>query len=119
MNVPDAEATLHRLRALGIRLSLDDFGTGYSSLSYLNRFPLTALKIDRSFLQGVTGDPHGTSEKIIEAVMLLSHALNLQVTTEGIETPEQAAFIESVGGDILQGFLLGRPVPADQLRLPD
>ncbi|MCD0169046.1 EAL domain-containing protein [Deinococcus sp. 23YEL01] len=119
MNVPDAEATLRHLRALGVRLSLDDFGTGYSSLSYLNRFPLTSLKIDRSFLQGVTGDPHGTPEKIIQAVMLLAHALDLHVTTEGIETPEQAAFIEEVGGDILQGYLLGRPVPADQFRLPD
>ncbi|WP_189099944.1 EAL domain-containing protein [Deinococcus knuensis] len=119
MNVPDAEATLRRLRALGVALSLDDFGTGYSSLSYLNRFPLTALKIDRSFLRNVTGNPDGTAEKIIQAVMLLSHALNLHVTTEGIETPEQAAFIESVGGDTLQGFLLGRPVPAGQFRLPD
>ncbi|MCD0166827.1 EAL domain-containing protein [Deinococcus sp. 12RED42] len=119
MNVPDAEATLRHLRALGVRLSLDDFGTGYSSLSYLNRFPLTSLKIDRSFLQGVTGDPHGTPEKVIQAVMLLAHALDLHVTTEGIETPEQAAFIEEVGGDILQGYLLGRPVPADQFRLPN
>ncbi|OOV12720.1 EAL domain-containing protein [Deinococcus sp. LM3] len=119
MNVPDAEATLRHLRALGVRLSLDDFGTGYSSLSYLNRFPLTSLKIDRSFLQGVTGDPHGTPEKVIQAVMLLAHALDLHVTTEGIETPEQAAFIEEVGGDILQGYLLGRPVPASQFRLPD
>ncbi|GHG27430.1 hypothetical protein GCM10017784_20010 [Deinococcus indicus] len=119
MNVPDAEATLRRLRDMGVRLSLDDFGTGYSSLSYLNRFPLTALKIDRSFLNGVTGDPNGTPEKVIQAVMLLAHALELRVTTEGIETPEQAAFIEEVGGDILQGYLLGQPVPADQFRLPD
>jgi diguanylate cyclase (GGDEF)-like protein/PAS domain S-box-containing protein len=119
MNVPDAEATLRRLRDLGVRLSLDDFGTGYSSLSYLNRFPLTALKIDRSFLNGVTGDLNGTPEKVIQAVMLLAHALDLQVTTEGIETSEQAAFIEGVSGDILQGYLLGRPVPAEQFWLPD
>jgi len=112
MDVPDAQQTLTRLKGLGVRLSLDDFGTGYSSLSYLHRFPLDALKIDRSFLNGVTPDSDGTAETIIRSVMVLAHALNLSVTTEGIETEHQARFIEELCGDLLQGFLLSRPLPA-------
>jgi len=108
MDVPDAQQTLTRLKGLGVRLSLDDFGTGYSSLSYLHRFPLDALKIDRSFLNGVTPDSDGTAETIIRSVMVLAHALNLSVTTEGIETEHQARFIEELCGDLLQGFLLSR-----------
>lgn len=114
LDVPDVHDTLTRLRELGTTLSLDDFGTGYSSLSYLHRFPLGALKIDRSFLKGVGEESDGRAENIIQAVMVMAHALKLKVTCEGIETPAQAALIETHAhdGDLLQGYLLGRPVPA-------
>ncbi|GGJ66955.1 EAL domain-containing protein [Deinococcus aquiradiocola] len=111
MDVPDAQQTLTRLKGLGVRLSLDDFGTGYSSLSYLHRFPLDALKIDRSFVIGVRPESDGTAETIIRSVMVMAHSLNLSVTTEGIETEHQARFIEDLNGDLLQGFLLSRPLP--------
>ncbi len=111
LDVPDAAQTLGALHALGVRLSLDDFGTGYSSLSYLHRLPLHGLKIDRSFIRDL-GQAQGVAENIIRAVMLLAHTLNLHVTTEGIELETQAGFVEALGGDYLQGYLLARPLPA-------
>ncbi|NTX98953.1 EAL domain-containing protein [Deinococcus sp. JMULE3] len=111
LDVPDAAQTLQTLHGLGVRLSLDDFGTGYSSLSYLHRLPLNGLKIDRSFVRDL-GQEKGVAESIVRAVMLLAHALNLHVTTEGIEQETQVAFIEALGGDYLQGFLLARPLTA-------
>jgi len=115
MDIPDAEATLRALRDLGVRLALDDFGTGYSSLSYLRRFPLTSLKIDRSFMEGVIGDDQGTPENVVRAVMLLAHALGLSVTSEGVENETQANFIRSVNGELLQGYLFSRPLPVQEL----
>lgn len=105
-----AMATLSRLRALGVRIALDDFGTGYSSLSYLHRFPLTTLKIDRSFVAtlGVTLE----SAAITRAVIQLGHALGIEVVAEGVETPEQLDFLICEGCDLAQGYLLGRPLDA-------
>jgi EAL domain-containing protein (putative c-di-GMP-specific phosphodiesterase class I) len=102
---------LHRIKALGVRIALDDFGTGYSSLSYLHVFPLTTLKIDRSFVAnlGVASE----AVAIARAVISLGHALGIEVVAEGVETREQFDFLVDEGCNFLQGFLLGRPMAAE------
>ena len=108
-DLPAATSALMELRRLGVEIALDDFGTGYSSLSYLRRLPVTAVKIDRSFVQGV-GDSL-TDEAIIEAVIDLSHALGLRVIAEGVEDVRQARSLMHMGADHAQGYHFGRPVP--------
>ena len=107
--------TLNRLRDLGIRISLDDFGTGYSSLSYLHRFPISRIKIDRSFVRRLPHDP--SSASIVRAIAQLGESLDMQITAEGIETAEQLSFITEHGCDHVQGFLISHPVPAAELKL--
>lgn len=114
MQNPSATATtLDLLKAKGIRISMDDFGTGYSSLNYLKRFPIDALKIDQSFVRDVTTNPDDAA--IVTAIVAMAHSLKLQVLAEGVETEEQAAFLHDLGCDSIQGFLVGRPVPAKEL----
>ena len=102
---------LQALRSQGVRLSIDDFGTGYSSLSYLKRFPVEALKIDRTFIDGLGRETEDTS--IVEAIIRLAHALDLSAVAEGLETPTQLETLRTLGCDFAQGFLLGHPLPAD------
>ncbi|VVQ38288.1 hypothetical protein PS947_06014 [Pseudomonas fluorescens] len=95
-------------------LSIDDFGTGYSSLAYLKRLPLNTLKIDRSFILDI---PTATADmEIVQAIIVMAHTLHLQVVTEGVESLEQYEFLERLGCDFIQGYLLSRPVPLDELR---
>jgi diguanylate cyclase (GGDEF)-like protein len=103
---------LHRLRAMGLKLSIDDFGTGYSSLSYLGRFPIDELKIDRSFLSAIDSDTGMTGAPIVVAIIALAHSLGHSVVAEGVETEAQWAFLRDRGCDQCQGYLFGNPVPA-------
>ena len=114
--IDDAERALtmlQELKALGVRIALDDFGTGYSSLSYLRRFPFDKLKIDASFVQGL-GDG-GEADAIVRAIVALGRSLSLYITAEGVETQDQLARLREHACDEVQGYLLGRPMPADQL----
>jgi len=106
---PDrALVRLEALRDLGARLSIDDFGTGYSSLAYLRRFPLDALKIDREFTRTLVDDAHGRT--ITQAIIALGHALGYDIVAEGVEEEAQMAALTDLGCDLVQGFLLGRPL---------
>ncbi len=101
------------LKALGVRLVLDDFGTGYSSLSYLTRLPLDALKVDRSFVDGLGTESRDTA--VTEAIVAMSRALSLRVVGEGAETEQQVAELARLGCDLVQGFHFSRPVPAAEI----
>jgi EAL domain-containing protein (putative c-di-GMP-specific phosphodiesterase class I) len=104
---------LAQLKGMGVRLSVDDFGTGYSSLSRLQRLPVDALKVDRSFVVGI--DEQGRGGEIATAIIMMAHSLGLSVTAEGVETPEQLNFLSAEGCDRAQGYLFSRAVPADEL----
>jgi diguanylate cyclase (GGDEF)-like protein len=109
---PDrALVVLDSLKELGVGLALDDFGTGYSSLSYLKRFPVDIVKIDQGFVADM--DQEDSSAAIVEAIVSLAHRLEILVTAEGVETVGQRDEIIRLGGDAVQGFYLGHPLPAD------
>jgi EAL domain-containing protein (putative c-di-GMP-specific phosphodiesterase class I) len=116
MSDPDRiVAALGGLRALGVGLSLDDYGTGLSSLAYLQTLPVDELKIDRSFVSRLVHDRG--SALIVGSTIGLAHGLALRVVAEGVEDEATMQVLASVGCDTVQGFLLGRPVPADELDL--
>jgi diguanylate cyclase (GGDEF)-like protein len=108
-----ARRTLERLREVGVRVSVDDFGTGYSSLSYLMQFPIDALKIDRSFVDGITDGPDGAA--ISTAIIRMGHSLSMEVIAEGVETADQLEVLRGLDCDVAQGFLLGRPGTPEQI----
>ncbi|MET0962123.1 MAG: EAL domain-containing protein [Noviherbaspirillum sp.] len=116
--VDDVEGTIAKMQSLqrhGIGFSLDDFGTGYSSLSYLHRLPLEQMKIDRSFVRDAISQPH--SATIARAIVALGKALNLAVLAEGVETPEQYAFIAGEGCAGYQGYLFSKPLSEDRIQV--
>lgn len=108
-NTAETVERMHELTGQGIHLSLDDFGTGYSSLAYLRQFPLTALKIDRSFVHDVHLDAEAAP--IVRAIIALARTLNLDIVAEGVEHEAQRRFLIDGGCGALQGYLLGRPLP--------
>ncbi len=105
---------LEQLHALGIRLSVDDFGTGYSSLAYVKDLPVSIVKIDRSFVEGLGRSPR--DEAIVRGVIALAHGIELRVVAEGVETEAQYETLRALSCDYAQGFLLGRPKPAEAFR---
>jgi len=113
MRSPDmVQKTLLELATLGLRLSLDDFGTGYSSLNHLKRFPIHALKIDKSFVDGLPADDHDAA--ITRAIIAVAKSLNLEIVAEGVESTAQRDFLVATGCRESQGFLYGKPCPADE-----
>jgi diguanylate cyclase (GGDEF)-like protein/PAS domain S-box-containing protein len=118
--IQDAEDAMQRLQALarlGVRLAIDDFGIGYSSLAYLKRFPIGRLKIDRSFISGLPRE--ASDAAIVQAIVSMGRAMNLQIVAEGVENEAQRAFLESAGCDLYQGYLFAPAldVPAFEARL--
>jgi diguanylate cyclase (GGDEF)-like protein len=101
------KSTVQALKDRGVRIAIDDFGTGYSSLAYLHRFPVDTLKIDRTFVEQIGTNHHGSA--IVGAIIGLAHKLGIEVVAEGVETEAQVSFLYNEGCDIIQGFLSGRP----------
>lgn len=114
-NLLEAEERMQAIRGLGVRLALDDFGTGFSSLSYLQHLPFDILKIDRSFVSNMTSD--NSSAAIVRATIAMGHALDLKVTAEGVEMPDELDLLRRFGCDAYQGFLFAHPVAAEHWTL--
>ncbi len=112
-DVSSAWAVLRQTKALGVKLALDDFGTGYSSLSYVRRFSLDMLKIDKSFIDGIDSSPEDRA--IVEHVVGMADALGMTTVAEGVERPEQLAWLRRLGCRLAQGYALSRPLAADDL----
>jgi diguanylate cyclase (GGDEF)-like protein len=113
-NVDDCMQQLHGLRELGVSVAIDDFGTGYSSLFYLQRLPVSRVKIDQSFVKGITGRFHETLP-LIRAIVDLAHGLGLTVIAEGVENETQLEALSTAGCDLVQGYLIHRPQSANQV----
>lgn len=112
-NTEDAIAVLQQLKEMGVSVAIDDFGTGYSALSHLQRFPLTTLKIDKSFVHNIGSSRR--SRSLLHSIIGIAKSFDLNVVAEGVETEMQRSTLEELGCDELQGFLLGRPAPVDQI----
>jgi EAL domain-containing protein (putative c-di-GMP-specific phosphodiesterase class I) len=111
-SAPDVARQLHELRRLDIQLQIDDFGTGYSSLSYLYRFPIDALKIDRSFVSGRSSE----NTELLRAIVSLAHSLGMAAVGEGMETDEQMRRLAGINCDFAQGYLFSPPARRDSGR---
>jgi len=106
-------AKLAAIRALGVGIALDDFGTGYSSLAYLAKIPVHTLKIDRSFVAAMFDDP--TAMTLISTIISLARSLNLETVAEGVEREEQAKILRLIRCDQMQGYLISKPLPFDEM----
>ena len=112
-NVDNVISTFQQLRAMGVKLAIDDFGTGYSSLSYLKRFPVDYVKIDQTFIRDLS--PQGEDAAITRAIIAMAHSLELKVVAEGVETQAQLDFLKDQHCDEIQGYLISRPIEADEM----
>jgi EAL domain-containing protein (putative c-di-GMP-specific phosphodiesterase class I) len=108
-----ANEALDELKSYGVRLSIDDFGTGYSSMYYLARLPLDELKIDIMFVKGMLDVSHDA--KIVRSLIELGHSLELEVVAEGVESEPIQMALQHLGCDYLQGYHIGKPMPAEEL----
>lgn len=116
MNHPeDAIFILNKLKNMGIKLAIDDFGTGYSSLSYLKRLPIEKLKIDKTFIQGLPNNEEDVG--IAQAIIALAKSLKLGIMAEGVESKEQRDFLVANGCENIQGYIYGKPMPADEMKV--
>jgi len=111
-DVEHSTRSLHALREMGITIAIDDFGTGFSSLSYLARLPVDTLKIDRSFILGMAAGPQG--QALVSTIVNLGHSLGLKVVAEGVESMLESRQLALLGCDEIQGYLLSRPLPAEE-----
>jgi EAL domain-containing protein (putative c-di-GMP-specific phosphodiesterase class I) len=112
----DAEeniAKLEAVRDLGVNIAIDDFGTGYSSLGRLTKLPIAVLKVDRSFVASMLDDPSAMT--LVSTIISLAHTLRLEVVAEGVESEEQAKILRLLRCDQMQGYLIGRPLPFDEI----
>jgi len=106
-------SVLQELKAMGLKLAIDDFGTGYSSLSYLKQFPVSKLKIDRSFIRDVAGNSDDAA--ITTAIISMAKSLNLKVIAEGVENEAQMSFLRARQCDEIQGYYFSKPLAADEV----
>jgi EAL domain-containing protein (putative c-di-GMP-specific phosphodiesterase class I) len=116
MVMEDITGNIKKLRAvrdLGLGVAIDDFGTGYSSLAYLAKLPVSSLKIDRSFIITMLGDPNTMT--LVSTIISLAHSLKLKVVAEGVDSQDQADVLRQLGCDEMQGYLYSKPLPAEQL----
>jgi polar amino acid transport system substrate-binding protein len=112
-NLENTLRIINAIKERGVRFSLDDFGTGYSSLNYLHKLPIDHLKIDKHFVQSITNDSF--EAVVIKATIEIAHSMKLQVIAEGVESQEQYAVVKGFGGDQIQGYFFGKPMPAQEV----
>jgi EAL domain-containing protein (putative c-di-GMP-specific phosphodiesterase class I) len=112
-NITEVIEKMRLLKQRGIRFSIDDFGTGYSSLAYLRRMPIDQLKIDRSFVQDITHNENDAA--IVNTIIAMAGSLNLDIIAEGVETPEQVAYLADCGCNAFQGYWFSRPLPGAEV----
>lgn len=112
-NFKEVVEKLHILRDFGIRISLDDFGTGYSSLSYLKGLPIDTLKIDKSFIDTIITDEN--TRVITESIVFMVKKLGFETVAEGVESKEQYEYLREIGCNCIQGYLLGKPMPGEEI----
>ena len=112
-SVNKAIQCINDLKSMGIKLAIDDFGTGYSSLSYLNKIPADLLKIDKSFIDRI--NTNESSKQYVAAMISMGHIMGLDVISEGVEQEEQLAALRSIGCDLIQGFIWGKPLPPEDV----
>jgi EAL domain-containing protein (putative c-di-GMP-specific phosphodiesterase class I) len=114
-NMKEAITEIEKVRALGVKTSIDDFGTGYSSLSYLQKLPVDSVKIDRSFIRDLN-EASQNAISVVRAIITLAHNLNLKVIAEGVENEAQMEILIDLNCDVVQGYLLHKPLHADDVR---